>query len=134
VRFELYADFLQFVDSISDLHKRAEKHMADQQKAIDLMKQIKGANDTIQELAAELSPEARTPPVWGQRSWSDRVRRVSKVIGLCIPMLEWRLLGLYQHSIHSNTALASSSRVCHCFESSSSSCIVPQNDSIIALS
>src|SRR3954464_9287492 len=82
----------------------------------------------------ELPPERRTPPVWGQRSSSDRVWRVSKVIGLCIPMLEWRRFGLYQHSIHSKMTLASSSRVCQVFESSNSSCIVPQNDSIMALS
>jgi hypothetical protein len=37
-------------------------------------------------------------------------------------------------NVTGNTALARSSRVCHGFESSSSSCIVPQNDSIIALS
>ena len=56
------------------------------------------------------------------------------MIGLRIPMLECRRFGLYQHSIHSNTADASSSRVSHVLESSNSSCIVPQNDSIIALS
>ena len=56
------------------------------------------------------------------------------MIGLCIPMLEWRRFGLYQHSIHSKMALASSSRVRQILESSSSSCMVPQNDSIIALS
>ena len=79
-------------------------------------------------------PDRRTPWVWGQTCPSGSVWRVSKVIGLCIPMLEWRRFGLYQHSIHSKMALASSSRVCHVLESSSSSCIVPQNDSIIALS
>ena len=51
--------------------------------------------------------------MWGQGLWSDPVWRVSKVTGLCIPMLEWRRFGLYQHSIHSKIALASSSRVCH---------------------
>ena len=55
------------------------------------------------------------------------------MIGLCIPMLEWRRFGLYQHSIHSKMALASSSRVRHILESSNSSCIVPQNDSIITV-
>jgi hypothetical protein len=55
-------------------------------------------------------------------------------MGLRIPMLECLRFGLYQHSIHSKIALASSSRVCQAFVSSSSSCIVPQKDSIIALS
>jgi hypothetical protein len=37
---------------------------------------------------AELPPARRTPGVWGQRSSSDRVCRVSNVIGLCIPIRE----------------------------------------------
>ncbi len=49
-------------------------------------------------------------------------------------MLEWRRFGLYQHSIHSKIAVASSARVLQVLESRSSSCIVPQNDSIIELS
>src|SRR5918999_3832413 len=40
--------------------------------------------------------------------------------------LEWRLFGLYQHSIHSKTALAVSSQVLHVPVSSRSSCIVPR--------
>jgi hypothetical protein len=36
----------------------------------------------------ELPPARRTPGVWGQRSSSDRVCRVSNVIGLCIPIRE----------------------------------------------
>ena len=49
-------------------------------------------------------------------------------------MLEWRRLGLYQHSIHSNIAFASSAREFQVRESSNSSCMVPQKDSIIELS
>ena len=49
-------------------------------------------------------------------------------------MLEWRLHGLYQHSIHSNIAVASWLWVRHVLELRSSSCMAPQNDSIIELS
>jgi transposase len=84
--------------------------------------------------AAELPPVRRTRRVWGQAVSFGGVWRASNVTGACIPMLECRRLGLYQHSIHSNIALASSSRVFHCLMSSSSSCRVPQKDSIMALS
>src|SRR4051812_4413881 len=60
--------------------------------------------------------------------------RSSKATGRSIPILECLLKGLYQHSIHSNTAAASSALVDHFLVSRSSSCIVPQNDSITALS
>src|SRR5207244_3715359 len=79
-------------------------------------------------------PYAGHPSCGGQRSWSDGVWCCSNSIGLNILILEWRRVGLYQHSIHSKMALASSSRVFHVFWSRTSSCRVPQNDSIMALS
>src|SRR3954454_9392010 len=82
----------------------------------------------------ELPPVGRTPEVWAQRSSSDGAWSFSNSIGLRMPRLEWRRFELYQHSIHSKTALASSSRVSHFRRSRTSSCRVPQNDSIIALS
>ena len=88
----------------------------------------------LQKILHELPPVGRTPRVWGQRSSSDGVWSFSNSIGLRIPRLEWRRFGLYQHSIHSKMALASSSRVVHFRGSSTSSCRVPQKDSIMALS
>src|SRR5579875_2267512 len=83
---------------------------------------------------AELAPVRRTRRVWGQAPGSGDLSRVSNSAGLSIPILECRRLGLYQHSIHSKMAFASSFLVFHAFRSRSSSCIVPQNDSIIELS
>src|SRR5262249_3277218 len=85
-------------------------------------------------LFLEVPPVVRTPVVWGQRSRSDGVWTCSNSMGLRIPMLECRLSGLYQHSIHSKIALASSSRFFHVFRSRTSIWSVPQNDSIMALS
>ncbi|BAK35382.1 sugar ABC transporter ATP-binding protein [Microlunatus phosphovorus NM-1] len=83
---------------------------------------------------AEVPPVPRTLGVEGQPGRSDPVERVSNSIGDSIPILECRRLRLYHDSIHRNIALASSSRVNHTCESSSSSCILSQKDSIIALS
>jgi hypothetical protein len=49
-------------------------------------------------------------------------------------MLECHRSVLYQHSIHSKMALASSSRVSQFLVSRISSCRVPQKDSIMELS
>ena len=46
----------------------------------------------------------------------------------------WRRRGLYQASIHSKMAAASSRRVVQVYRSNNSRCRVPKNDSIIALS
>ncbi|WP_224390691.1 MFS transporter [Pseudonocardia sp. ICBG1293] len=82
----------------------------------------------------ELGPVVRTPTVWGQWVWLGGVWAASKSFGESIPILEWRRNGLYQHSIHSKMAVASSARVFQVLESSSSSCMVPQNDSTRELS
>ncbi len=66
-------------------------------------------------------PVRQTRRVWGQVAASGGRLTASNVAGLCIPILEWLRFGLYQHSIHSNIALASSSRVLQVLESRSSS-------------
>ena len=68
---------------------------------------------------------------WGQAPWSGGLSRVSKSAGLSIPRLECLRVGLYQHSVHSKVAFASSFLDFHAFRSRSSICMVPQNDSII---
>jgi hypothetical protein len=49
-------------------------------------------------LAYEVAPVVRTPWVWCQWSGLGLAHRRSNVTGLCIPMLECRRFGLYQHS------------------------------------
>lgn len=62
------------------------------------------------------------------------VWRISNWCGAWIPRLVCRRRGLYQASIHSKIAEASSSWVAHRRVSRSSRCRVDQNDSIIVLS
>ena len=57
LRFELYAELLQLVESISKLRKDASGHITLLQQSVDLMKEIKAANEKISVLYSQL-PES----------------------------------------------------------------------------
>ena len=102
---------------------------------------IAGPSGTGKSHFAEAVAHVRLPPLDGHRRFGVTRSQFVVPVKLLVrdraehlPRLECRLYGLYQHSIHSIIADASSPLVCHLHVSSSSICMLPQNDSIMALS
>ncbi len=100
------------------------------------VQEINAFCEAVQQIAAhtpdELAPVSRTVVVCQAATGMAWV--CSYCRGLSMPSVEWRRRGLYQASMYSKIARASSSRVAQFCRSSSSSCRVPKNDSTMELS